>query len=53
MRVSARVSISLVEAARLVPLIRGQKAAFAELERFDVSTVRPAALFDPREPFVA
>jgi len=49
--VSARVNISLVEAAALVPLIRGQKAALAELERFDVSTVRPSAVFDPREPY--
>jgi hypothetical protein len=51
--VTAGVDVSLVEAAALVPLIRGQKAAFAQLERFDVSAVRPSAVFDPREPYRA
>jgi hypothetical protein len=51
LRVTARVNISLVEAAELVPLVRGQKMAFAELERFDVSNLRPSAVFDPREPY--
>ena len=51
LRATARMEVSLVEAAALVPLVRGQKAAFAGLERFDVSLVRPSAKFDPREPF--
>jgi len=51
LRATARVEVSLVEAAALVPLVRAQKAAFAGLERFDVGPVRPSALFDPREPY--
>jgi len=49
--VLAGVEISLPEAAELVPLIRGQKAALAALERFDVSTIRPSATFDPRQGY--
>ena len=52
LRATARVEVTLMEATALVPLVRGQKAAFAGLERFDVSTVRPA-VFDPREPYSA
>jgi hypothetical protein len=51
LRATARMEVSLVEAAALVPLVRGQKAAFAGLERFDVDMVRPSAVFDPREPY--
>jgi hypothetical protein len=51
LRTAARIDISLLAAAQLVPLIRGQKAAFAALEQFDVSAVRPAATFDPRAPY--
>ena len=53
LRASARMDVSLVEAAALVPLVRGQKAMLAGLERFDVSAVRPSAVFDPREPYRA
>ena len=53
LRATARIEVSLAEAAALVPLVRGQKAGFAQLERFDVSTVRPSAVFDPREPYRA
>jgi hypothetical protein len=53
LRATARMEVSLVEAAALVPLVRGQKAAFAGLERFDVDMVRPSAVFDPREPYSA
>jgi hypothetical protein len=53
LRATARMEVSLVEAAALVPLVRGQKAAFAALERFDVGMVRPSAVFDPREPYGA
>jgi hypothetical protein len=47
----ARVDISLIEAAELVPLVFGQKMAFAALERFEVANVRPSATFDPREAY--
>ncbi len=53
LRATARIEVSLVEAAALVPLVRGQKAAFAGLEQFDVDMVRPSAVFDPREPYSA
>jgi hypothetical protein len=42
-----------VDAAALVPLVRGQKAALAGLEQFDVGMVRSAAVFVPREPYGA
>ncbi|HEV7664062.1 MAG TPA: hypothetical protein VGQ62_11045 [Chloroflexota bacterium] len=51
LRVTARVDVSLEDAAALVGLVRGQKAALAALEQFDVSSVRPSATFDPRAPY--
>jgi len=53
LRATAGIEVSLREAAELVPLVRGQKAAFRGLEQFDVSTVRPSATFDPREPYAS
>jgi hypothetical protein len=50
-RALARIELSLAEAAELVPLVRGQKAALARLERFEVDNVRPSAGFDPRSPY--
>jgi hypothetical protein len=47
------VEITLGEAAELVPLVYGQKATLAALEQFDVSSVRPSATFDPREPYAS
>jgi hypothetical protein len=49
---SAGIEISLDEAAELVPLVRGQRAALARLDRFDVSFVRPCLDGDPRSAYL-
>jgi hypothetical protein len=50
---SAGIELPIGEAGDLVPLVRAQLSTLARLSRFDVSTVRPHAAFDPRDPYRA
>ncbi|MFN0072813.1 MAG: hypothetical protein ACKVVP_15115 [Chloroflexota bacterium] len=47
----AGIAVDLDEATRLVPYIRGTRAAMERLYRFDVQQVRPSVLFDPSSPY--
>jgi hypothetical protein len=49
--VSAGIQLPLDEAADLVPLVRGQRAALDRLQRFSVDSVRPTWSYDARQPY--
>jgi hypothetical protein len=53
LKVSAGLDVPLSVTEELVPLVTGQRATLARLDRFDVAFVRPAVGFDPRAPYSA
>jgi hypothetical protein len=53
LKLSAGLDLPLSVTEELVPLVLGQRAALARLDRFDVAIVRPSVVFDPRAPYGA
>jgi hypothetical protein len=47
LRLIADVEIDEAEAAAVLPIVLANRAAMAQLDRFDVRETRPAVMFDP------
>ncbi|MCC7104334.1 MAG: hypothetical protein IT307_04260 [Chloroflexi bacterium] len=47
LRLVADVEIDEAEAGAVLPIVLANRAAIAQLDRFDIRETRPAVMFDP------